>query len=127
MIELLSLGLLLVLASVGFKVCAQIILKQRLNVHGAIPWQPMGLIRYALNALLDQKLLAGVVLLLAGAFCWFAALSRLDLSYAFPISALSYPLILVSSAVFLKEQVTPRMVVGNLSILAGIVIVGVSS
>lgn len=124
MTETFYFGLGLISASVILKVMAQVGLKARLNFHGPIPFNIFDFYKYFLASVSDLAMVASVAMLVGGGLLWFAALSRLPLSYAFPISAASYPLILFASAIFLKELVTSRMIAGNLLILGGIVIVG---
>jgi transporter family protein len=62
--------------------------------------------------------LAGV--LVAGGFaCWLMCLSRLDLSYAYPIACGSALLVALMSVVFLGEPVTIKVWIGTLLIMAG--------
>jgi drug/metabolite transporter (DMT)-like permease len=62
-------------------------------------------------------------LLVAGFLFWLAALSRLELSYAYPIACSSIVLVALLSALFLGETVTPRMWLGTVLVLVGIVLV----
>lgn len=53
-------------------------------------------------------------------FIWMTVLSELDLSKAFPLSALSYILIMAVAFFVFREPVQPLNVVGTLLILAGL-------
>jgi drug/metabolite transporter (DMT)-like permease len=59
--------------------------------------------------------------LLAG-FSSIAALSRLELSRAYPFTAASFVLILVLSAIFFDEAMTPFKVAGALLIALGLIV-----
>jgi drug/metabolite transporter (DMT)-like permease len=74
--------------------------------------------------------MAGSHLILAGFLCygiaavmWIYALSRLDLSFAYPMYALMYAIIPVAAYVLLREQVPVGRWVGILFIILGVYIV----
>ena len=71
--------------------------------------------------------LLGLTLYGVGAVAWIAVLARLDLSLAYPLLALNFVLITVSSKVILGETVPTMRWIGMLVICAGIVIVARSA
>jgi uncharacterized membrane protein len=76
------------------------------------------------NWLTTGRLLRGGVsmtLLVAGFLFWLLALSRLELSYAYPIACTSILIVTLLSAVFLGETLTLRMWTGTALVLVGIV------
>ena len=54
-------------------------------------------------------------------FCWMAAMTKFDLSYAYPFMSLSFVLVLILSALFFHETVTLAKVLGIIFIMAGII------
>lgn len=69
-----------------------------------------------------QNRLFLVVLLLMGLqfFNWLMVLAAADLSYAQPVTSLSYALVLVLSVIFLGETTDPWQVVGVALVLIGV-------
>ena len=63
---------------------------------------------------------AGAALVVAGFLFWLLALTRLDLSYAFPVACSSILLVTLFSVIFLGEPVTARVWIGTVLILAGV-------
>ena len=61
-----------------------------------------------------------LLLLVSGFLFWVLSLTRLDLSYAYPIACSSVLLVALMSAIFLGEAVTLRMWSGTVLILIGI-------
>jgi drug/metabolite transporter (DMT)-like permease len=61
-----------------------------------------------------------------GFVIWLIVLSKLDLSYAYPILAFSYCIVPLLSWWIFGEQVSPMRWVGILVICAGVAIVGIS-
>jgi drug/metabolite transporter (DMT)-like permease len=65
---------------------------------------------------------AGGALVVAGFLFWLLALTRLDLSYAFPLACSSILLVTLFSVIFLGEPATLRVWAGTVLILAGVVL-----
>jgi drug/metabolite transporter (DMT)-like permease len=54
--------------------------------------------------------------------CWFGAMTKLQLSHAYPLTSLSFVLVLVLSFVFFQEPITWAKVAGLALILGGITV-----
>jgi drug/metabolite transporter (DMT)-like permease len=80
----------------------------------ASPWA-------ALEAAAHEPLLQLVaILMLARLFNWLSVLKLADLSYAQPITSLSYVTVTVASTLFLHETLTALQLLGMAIILAGV-------
>lgn len=119
-------GHLVGISMIGFAVVAlsgaQLLIKSRLSLHGVTPWNPRALTNYAVQISQDGYAWLGALGLIVSAFFWYAGMSRLPLSVAFPIAAMSYPLIALGSVKLLGEQVTTPLIMGNLLIVVGVVL-----
>lgn len=62
-----------------------------------------------------------------GAVFWLAVLSRVPLSLAYPILALSYFVVVVEAWLFLHERVTWKRMAGVAVIVVGVIVVGLSA
>ena len=117
-------GVLIILAAVLLMVSAQLIFKNRLSFHGEMSLVPSELLSYLMKMILDWKAWLAGCITVASALLWYVAVSRVPLSFAFPIAALSYPLIMIGSAIFFQEGITVAKIVGNTLIISGVLIVG---
>ncbi len=70
---------------------------------------------------------AAVAVEIACFLIWMQVLSELDLSKAFPLSALSYVLVLLSSWLYFREQMTTLQLLGSALILGGVWLIGTAS
>jgi drug/metabolite transporter (DMT)-like permease len=114
-------GNIFILLSIACASTSQVILKTVLR--GVEPpglawgsWQPF---------LAPERFLRGTVamtLIVGGFGFWVLALARLELSYAYPVACSSILFVALLSAVFLGEPITPRMWVGTVVILIGVVL-----
>jgi drug/metabolite transporter (DMT)-like permease len=69
-------------------------------------------------------LLTGYILSFLTGFIWLAVLSRMNLSYAAPMMTATYfMLLLLTSALVLREVVTPAHWAGTLLIISGMFLI----
>lgn len=68
-------------------------------------------------------IIGGLMLYATGAMVWIIVLSRVDLSFAYPMLGLTYVGVLLVSAVILKEHVSPIRWLGTVIILSGAMLV----
>jgi drug/metabolite transporter (DMT)-like permease len=116
-----AVGNLFLLLSMACASTSQLILKAALR--GVDPpglgwstWKPF---------LAPDRLARGggaMVLIVAGFGFWVLALTRLELSYAYPIACSSILFVALLSALFLGEPITPKMWAGTVLILIGVVL-----
>lgn len=71
----------------------------------------------------DWRVIAGFALVFGGALFWLGVISRVNLSFAYPLLALNYVLILVPSRLLLGELITPTKVVGAIIVVVGVVVI----
>jgi drug/metabolite transporter (DMT)-like permease len=56
------------------------------------------------------------------ALCWMAAMTKFDLSFAYPFMSLSFVLVLIFSSTFFHEPITFPKIIGIVCIMCGIII-----
>lgn len=78
---------------------------------------------FAGDMLSNKKILLGLLLQVGAIIGWLAFMSRMDLSFAFPMTSISNVTILLASHFLLHEHVSPRRWWGVLLILVGITII----
>lgn len=112
----------LIIAPIILTVYGQLIVKWRVRQAGSLPAGFHGKIQFLVGLLLDPWIIS---CLLAGALAlvsWFGAMTKYELSYAYPFMSLAFVLVLVLSAVFFHETVTVPKVLGVLLVTAGLII-----
>ena len=115
----------IVLTAICFSVCGELSLKSGMNQItsqvGPFSFSNLGAVLGKIFT--SPRILGGFGLFGLGAMFWLAALSRVPLSWAYPMLSIGYILILLLSAIVLKEQVAPQRWIGALVICAGIILV----
>jgi len=103
-------------------VYGQIIMKWRIQEFGSLPIGAFEKIRFLLTLLLDPAILSGFAAAFLAGLAWMAALSKFDLSHAYPILSLNFVLVLLLSAWLLNEPMTWQKMVGVIMIVIGTII-----
>jgi drug/metabolite transporter (DMT)-like permease len=71
----------------------------------------------------DWRVILGFALVFGGALFWLGVISRVNLSFAYPLLALNYVLILVPSRLLLGETITPTRLVGAVIVVVGVIVI----
>jgi len=100
----------------------QVVLKWQVDVNQPPPADPQGKLSYLVRMLINPWVLSSLLAAFLGMLSWMLALSRTELSYAYPFTSLSFVLILVASALIFGEPVTVTKLAGMLLIVAGILV-----
>jgi drug/metabolite transporter (DMT)-like permease len=74
----------------------------------------------------NPYVIIGLVIYVCGTVFWLAALSRVDLSYAYPFASLSYIVMLVASWQLFNEDITPIRLLGTIVVGLGVFLISQS-
>ena len=118
-------GYLFVAITIALTVYGQLVIKWQVDLLGPAVngGSPLG---FYLHLLLNPWVLSGLAAAFAASLSWMAALSRLPLSHAYPLTALSFVLVVTCGAMLFAEPFGRYQLVGIVLIVAGIA-VGVQS
>ena len=113
-----------ILGTVLCTVYGQLILKWRIGKFGQLPEGVTNKIVFLLNLIIDPYIFSGLFAAFIASFFWMAAVTRLDLSSAYPlITAGLTTLTVVLAIVLFKEPLTITKATGILMIVGGVVLV----
>jgi multidrug transporter EmrE-like cation transporter len=112
--RLLAFGLLVV--AILFSTTGELFFKMGMDAIGGLDFSVPGLV----TAFLTWQVLLGFALFFTGAVVWLKVLSLADLSWAYPMLALGYPLVVLESRVLLGEPVSAQRLLGSVVILGGV-------
>ena len=113
--------LVVLLSSIALAVAGQVLFKTGMNRvgrigHGARPLWRAGLV----------PVFCGFVAYGASMVLWLFALSRVELSFAFPFVSLSYVGIILVARFALGERIDRRRVLGSILIVTGVIVVSLT-
>lgn len=113
---------LYILATVLFTVYGQLVVKWQVTRAGPYPLATSERLSFLLKLLVNPWIISGVAAGFLALLCWMIAMTRFDLSYAYPFMSLAFVFVLILSAIFFHETVTMAKMSGILLIIAGIII-----
>lgn len=117
-----EIGHFYVLLTILLTVYGQLVLKWHISQAGPLPIALVDKIIFLLQQFGNIWILSGLAAAFVAALCWMAAMTRFELSYAYPLMSLSFVLVLGLSAAFFHEAITASKVIGIALIVAGIII-----
>lgn len=98
----------------------QVIIKQQVSAVETMP-SGIDLIPFLTRFILLRPLvLSGFIAAVGAAASWILALSRFELSYAYPFMSLSFVLVTLTSFIMFREEVTAVKIFGLILIVAGV-------
>ncbi len=109
-----------ILTTVTATVMGQLILKHAISQYGEIPSNFREGLSFLTRALFNPLVILCFAFGFIAALAWIAAVSRSDLSFAYPFASLSYPLVLLFASLLLKESVPVMRWIGIPIIMFGI-------
>lgn len=108
-----------VLGSVLFAATGHLLIKSGLNTLQA-SGVPSGLIPRLLSYLLQPAVTGGLAIYAIGTVMWVFAVSRRDISYLFPLSAMNYVVVALGGTWLFGEHIPSMRWLGILVVFAGV-------
>lgn len=103
-------------------VYGQLILKWQVSQSGLLPVSTGAKIGFLFGLLLNPWVISAFAAAFLASLCWMAAMTKFNLSHAYPFMGLSFVLVLIGSGIFFGEAVTPMKVTGTALIVLGIIV-----
>jgi multidrug transporter EmrE-like cation transporter len=113
---------LYVAATIVLTVYGQLVVKWQVGNAGELPAGVADKIVFLLRLATTPWVISVFVAAAIAALCWMAAMTRLELSRAYPFVGSSFALVLVLSAVFFGEQLNAWKIGGVLLIMCGLIV-----
>jgi drug/metabolite transporter (DMT)-like permease len=101
---------------------SQIVMRWRVGLAGALPSDLVGKIGFIIHLLLSPWVLSGIVATFLAGVCWMMALSKFELSYAYPFTGLIYIIVMLSGFFLFRDAFTVGKMVGTCMVIAGLII-----
>ena len=111
-----------VACTILFMVYAQLVIKWQVTSAGAFPADAAGQLGFLAQLLTNPWIISALAASLLAAVAWMAALSKLELSHAYPFMSLAFVLVMMASAVLFQEPLTGPKITGIVLICIGIIV-----
>lgn len=113
---------LYIAATVGLTVYGQLIIKWRLAKYGAFPADGLAKAKFLLGLFLDPVILSGFAAAFLASLAWMAAMTKFELSHAYPFMSLNFVAVLLLSGWLLNEPVNFQKAIGVALIVFGTIV-----
>lgn len=108
---------------IAFTVISQLLMRWRVGTAGALPAATSERVHFIAGLLLTPWVWLAVACTFLAGVSWMLALTRFDLSYAFPFTGVSFLVMLLAGAFMFNEHVTLARALGTLLVMLGLIIV----
>ncbi len=115
-------NILIIILSVVISSTAHIFLKKGVSGMDEELQASLSIFGSAYHAVSNPWVIAGMFLHVSALFVWLWALSRVDITFAYPFLALGYVLVGLMAWMWLGEQLTQTRLLGTGIIVAGLIV-----
>lgn len=115
-------GYLYIALTILFTVYGQLVIKWQVSVAGPLPAATGEKLLFLLRLCLNPWVASAFIAAFAASLCWMAAMSKFDLSFAYPFMSLSFVLVMVLSFWFFHEPLGINKIVGMTLVVLGIIL-----
>lgn len=113
---------LYIVLTIGFTVYGQLVLKWRISKFGPLPSDTFEKLRFLFSLLFDPAIFSGFAAAFLASLAWMAAMTKFDLSHAYPFMSLNFVVVLLLSVFILGEPLTSHKIIGIGLIVLGTVV-----
>ena len=108
-----------VFLTIVLTVYAQLIIKWQVSLCGPLPEQTIEKIKFLFLLLLNPIIISGFISAFLASLAWMAAMSKFDLTYIYPMTSLSFAIVLIFGGFLFNEPITINKCLGVSLIIAG--------
>jgi drug/metabolite transporter (DMT)-like permease len=118
-----NLAIVYILISVLSGAVGQVLLKKGMGSMGPLTLSvnQLGNVLWRMGT--NPYVIVGLAIYVSGTVFWLTALSRVDLSYAYPFASLSYVVMLAASWLLFKEDISLVRLLGTLLVGMGVFVI----
>ena len=115
-------GYLYIALTIILTVYGQLVIKWRMNFLGQLPDTFTSKVVFLMKAVFDPYIFSSFFAAFLASLAWMAAVTKFDISYAYPFMSLAFVLVLIFSYILFNESLTVNKVLGLALIIVGIII-----
>ncbi|MCK5831148.1 MAG: EamA family transporter [Methylococcales bacterium] len=115
-------GYFYIFSTIAFTVYGQLILKWRVAQYGELPPLLSEKLFYILKLFLDPFLISGLASAFIASLFWIMAMTKFEISYAYPFMSLAFVFVMIFSVVVFNESLNANKMIGLALIVLGIIV-----
>jgi len=113
---------LYVALTVVLTVYGQVVLKWQVLKAGSMPEVALDKLAFIANLFLNPWVISGLAAAVLASAAWMAALTKLELSHAYPFMSATFVVVFVLSGILFHEPMTMPKIIGLGLIVSGIIV-----
>lgn len=106
-----------------FTVYSQIVIRWQVSQAGALPAEFMGKVQFIAHLFLNPWIISSIFATLLAGISWMLAMSRFEMSYAYPWVALNFLLVFFIGVAVFGETFSMLKLAGTALVVLGIVVI----
>lgn len=110
---------LYIFATIAFTIYGQLILKWRIGSFGPLPIDTSDKLKFLVSLLFDPVIFSGFAAAFLASLAWMAAMTKFDLSHAYPFMSLNFVVVLLLSGLLFSEPINLQKISG-----VGLIVLG---
>lgn len=115
-------GYLYIFFTILLTVYGQVAIKWQVDLVGSLPDEAHGKINFLITLLLNPWIISALVAAFLASLCWMAAMTKFELSHAYPFMSLNFVFVLLLSGWLLNEPISLPKIMGISLICIGTVV-----
>ena len=116
------LNYLYIVATIAFTVYGQLILKWRIAQFGSLSAETLEKLKFLLFLVFDPYIFSGFLAAFLASLAWMAAMTKFELSHAYPFMSLNFVVVLLLSGWLLSETFSVQKFIGVFLIVVGTIV-----
>lgn len=112
-----------IFSTIFFTVYSQLIMRWQVTSAGELPVDLKDKIFFIIRLLFNPWIISGVAATFLAGISWMLAMTKFEISYAYPFVSLNYILVLLAGFFLFNESLTLTKIVGSLIVIVGVVLI----
>jgi multidrug transporter EmrE-like cation transporter len=114
---------LFIFSTILFTLYSQLVMRWQVGSAGALPADAIGKVQFVAHLLLNPWVLSGMLASFAAGISWMLAMTRFEVSYAFPFVSINYVLVLAAGVLLFQESMSATKILGSALVVVGIIVI----
>ena len=114
---------LFIVGTVLLTVYSQLIMRWQATAAGQLPAGVAAQAEFVIRLLLSPWVLSAILATFFAGVLWLLAMTRFELSYAYPFMSLNYVLVVGASVLLFSESLSAPKLIGTALVIVGVVVI----
>ncbi len=111
-----------IFSSLFLAIYSQLIMRWQVSMAGALPAELSGKIYFIFTLFLNPWVISALAATFLSGIAWMFAMTKFEISYAYPWMSLNFVLVMLFSFFFLGESLNMSKIIGSLLVVAGVIV-----